>query len=134
MVRWHIGEISASHTAYMAALCSGASSSWSQDDMMEAFRCLARDFSLIRTDFIEGDGGVLAEAAKAEEAHDVAMNCELMIGYTGDMASRSQAREAFRSEDYAEVVRLLSGLSYPEDMTLAEKKMYTMALKRVNRG
>jgi len=134
LVRWHVGDISASHGAYMEALGGSASASGSQDDKMEAFRCLARDFSLIRTDFIEGEGGGLAKAAKTEEANDVAKNRELMVGYTGDAASRSQARDAFRSEDYAKVVRLLSGLSYPEDMTSTEKEMYALALKRVNPG
>ena len=67
MVRWHIGDTSASHGAYMEALGRSASYPQSQDDEMEGFRCLARDFSLIRTDFIEGDGGVLATVAEAEE-------------------------------------------------------------------
>lgn len=134
MVRWHIGDISASHGAYMQALGQGATYPRSQDDEMDAFRCLARDFSLIRTDFIEGDGGVLARAAVAEDTRDATRIRELMAGYVGDTASRSQAREALRSEDYAEVVRLLSGLSNPEAMTRAEKKMYTLALKRVSPG
>ncbi len=134
MVRWHIGDISASHGAYMEALGRSASYPRSQDDEMEAFGCLARDFSLIRTDFIEGDGGVLAKAAVAEEAHNAARHRKLIVGYVGDTAARSHARDAFRSEDYAEVMKLLGGLRYPSEMTPAEKKMYTMALKRANPG
>ena len=68
MVLYHIGDISVSHKAYIEALGAGSASRYPgfYNDKMEAFRSLAHDFALIRSDFIDGEGRILAEAAAAE--------------------------------------------------------------------
>ena len=129
MVRYHIGNASVSHESYVESLGVRDQCRYPgfYDDKMEGFRCLAHDLTLIINDFVNGNGRYHSRAAAAEKRKTNLASHELMVDAVGDNRARSQARVAFREKRYAEVVRLLTSLQYPDDLSRAESKMLEIA-------
>jgi len=136
LVRYHYGNINASHESYIEALGMQNKSQFPgfYEDELEGFQKLAQDIDLIRSDFIEGDCNILHKAAETGARRDAEKYQQNMIGYVGDTRARSQAREAFREKRYTDVVNLLGGLHYPDDLSKAEQRMYEIARQRKKPG
>lgn len=131
LVRYHIGEQSASHESYMRELgvrnhCRYPGFS---DDPMAAFRDLAHDLGFA-DDFLSGSAAVLRTAAASEASDTAEQDKRAMAGYIGDARERQRLREQFREGNYPEVVGIAQTLKYPDQMTDSERRMVEIARKR----
>jgi hypothetical protein len=131
LVRYHIGDQSASHESYMREL-----GVWDQrrypgvsEDPAAAFRDLAHDLGLA-DDFLSGSASILRTAAAREASDSVEQVKRADAGYVGDVRRRHQLRERFREGTYGEVVALAETLRYPGQMTESERRMVEIARKR----
>lgn len=133
LVRYHIGNVNASHKSYIQALSAETESQYLQiyHDPMDGFRRLAHDFALIRSDYMENEAQILIKAAEAERRWNAEQNKRMMVFYSGDSRTKSKARDAFREGKYDAVVKLLNKLQYPNDLTLAEQKMLAIAHRKL---
>ena len=95
----------------------------------DRFEALAHDLAEYCTEFLQGETKTFNDVVHRGQKK----TRNPMIDYVGDTRARERAREAFRSEDYDEVVRLMGGLQYPEDLSASEKKMYGTARSRSTR-
>jgi hypothetical protein len=132
LVRYHVGQDSASHESYMREL-----DVWDQckypgfsDDPMDAFGRLAHDLTFA-DDFLDGPATVLRQAAAKEAANTAAQQADLMAGYVGDKRKLDQLRECFREKQYSEVVRLAGELKYPDRISDSQRKMVEIARRRM---
>lgn len=131
LVRYHVGDQSASHDSYMRELgvknqCHYPGFS---DDPIAAFRDLAHDLGFA-DDFLSGSAAVLRTAA-AKDAFDTAdHDKQTMAGYLGDTDERQRLREQFREGNYTQVVGIAHRLKYPDQMTDSERRMVEIARKR----
>jgi hypothetical protein len=88
LVRYHIGNNSASHESYMRALgvrdqCKYPGYS---DDPLEAFRDLAHDL-VFADDFFTGTAAILRRAAAEEASKEAIRDAKLTAGYRGKKVS-----------------------------------------------
>ena len=88
LVRYHIGNHSASHESYMRALgvrdqCKYPGYS---DDPLEAFRDLAHDL-VFADDFFTGTAAILRRAAAEEASKEAIRDAKLRAGYRGKRVS-----------------------------------------------
>ncbi len=132
LVRYHVGQDSASHESYMREL-----NVWDQceypgfsDDPMDGFARLAHDLSFAN-DFLDGPAIVLRHAAAREAATTAAAHADQTRGNVGDKRRIDQVRQCFREKNYSEAVRLAGELKYPDRMSESERKMVEIARKRV---
>lgn len=133
-VRYHEGDQSASHEAYMREL-----GVWGQcrypgfsEDLEAPFHGLAHDLGFAE-EFLSGSAAALRRAA-AKEALDIAKHDEdLMSGYVGDVDRLEQLRTRFREGSYGDVVALADKLHYPERMTEPERRMVEIARIKTGR-
>ena len=133
LVRYCIGNQSASHEAYMRELgiwgqchCQGFS-----DDPLNGFRGLAHDLSFAE-DFLSGPAAILQRTANKEAVVEDSRSKDLMAGYVGDREKLEKLRTCFREGRYSEVITLAEELKYPESMTQSERRLLEIALKRSN--
>jgi hypothetical protein len=131
LVRYHVGNKSASHEFYMRELgvfnqCRYPGFS---ENPLQAFRELAHDVSLAQ-DFLGGTAAKLRQAAAKEAAHAKRQNEALLPRYAGDTRKLNEMRTNFREKRYRRVVKLARGLKYPRRMTESERKMLEIAHKR----
>jgi len=134
LVRYHIGEKSASHESYMREL-----GVWDQcrypgfsNDPRNEFDELAHDLSYA-ADFLVGSASTLRQAAAKEAANTAAREADAMFGDVGDKRKVDQMRRCFWEEQYSEVVRLARELKYPAQISESERKMVEIAQKRIGR-
>jgi len=133
LVRYHVGDQSASHESYMREL--GA---WEQcryrgfSEIPAAFHDLAHDLGLAE-DFLSGLAAVLLAAAAKEASNTAERNKREMAGYVDDVRHCQDLRERFRERSYDQVVALAERLKYPEQMTESERRMVEIARKRTLR-
>lgn len=132
LVRYHVGQDSASHESYMREL-----NVWDQcqypgfsDNPMDAFAGIAHDLSFA-DDFLSGSATVLRAAAAKETANTAAQQADLAAGYVGDKRKLDQLRQSFREKQYSEVVRLAGELKYADRMSESQRRMVVIARKRV---
>jgi hypothetical protein len=131
LVRYHVGDQSASHESYMRQL-----GVWDQcrypgfsNDPAVAFHDLAHDLRMA-DDFLSASAAVL-RAAAAREASDTGRQDKVaMAGYVGDVRQRQELREQFREGNYDQVVALAETLRYPEQMTESERQIVAIARNR----
>jgi len=131
LVRYHVGDQSASHESYMGQL-----GVWDQcrypgfsNDPAVAFHDLAHDLRMA-DDFLSASAAVL-RAAAAREASDTGRQDKVaMAGYVGDVRQRQELREQFREGNYDQVVALAETLRYPEQMTESERQIVAIARNR----
>jgi hypothetical protein len=131
LVRYHVGDQSASHESYMRQL-----GVWDQcrypgfsNDPAVAFHDLAHDLRMA-DDFLSASAAVL-RAAAAREASDTGRQDKVaMAGYVGDVRQRQELREQFREGNYDQVVALAETLRYPEQMTGSERQIVAIARNR----
>lgn len=135
LVRYHVGNKSASHEAYMKEL-----GVWGQcrypgfsDDPMEAFDDLAHDLSLAE-DFLKGSAVILRRAAAKEAAERASAYDRVRAAYSGDIRILDQLREHFYKKDYTEVIKLFGELRYPIQITISERKMIEIARHKIDRA
>ena len=131
LVRYHVGDHSASHESYMRELRI-----WEQcrypafsEDPKSAFHGLAHDLSFAQ-DFLVGSADILQGAAASEARTSVKRDEDLMAGYVGDKRTLDQLRSRFRETRYLEVIRLAKELKYPNRMTPSERRMVEIAQKK----
>jgi len=131
LVRYHVGDQSASHESYMREL-----GVWDQrrypgfsEDPAEAFHDLAHDLGLAH-DFLAGPAAVLRTAAARETSDTDEQNERTMVGYVGDLRQRQQLQQRFREGSYGQVVALAEALKYPDQMTESERRMVEIARKK----
>ncbi len=136
LVKYHRGGQVVSHQAYMKALgiVDACAYPGFSDDPLDGFRHLLSDLDRFGDDFLAGDGLVLRRAAKAESQRSEEEGRQFRIGSEGDLLSRSEAREQFRTKNYSRVIELLVSLEYPDDISPAERKMLELAKKRCGDG
>lgn len=134
LVRYHVGSISASHTAYWEIVGGGRARRYPGfgSTPVDAFQHLAADLAHIRSDFVDGDCSMLCEASRVEKGRSAEESRRKMVGFVGDQRAREEARKAFREKDYRKVVSLLDELRYADDMSPAEQKMLSMSKKRLS--
>lgn len=132
LVRYHWGSSNASHEFYVRELGRSAEARFPgfPDDPLAAFDDLAADLELVRADFLEGDGSALRRAAAAEEAVNERQMRELNAASVGDLRARAAAREAFRAQRYAEVVRHLESVGFPDLLSPVEQRLLELARAR----
>lgn len=135
LVRYHIGDQSASHEFYMRELGVRNQCRYPGfgEEPSAAFHDLAHDLSLA-DDFLSGPAAVLRAAAAAEVAENVEQTRRDMALYVGDVRQRQRLREQFRERNYGQVVALAETLQYPEQMPESERRMVDIARKRTDRG
>ena len=131
LVRYHVGEQSASHESYMRELGMRNQCRYPRfsDDPMAAFRDLAHDLGFA-DDFLSGSAAVLRTAAAREASDTAEQDKQAMAGYVGDTRERQRLREQFREGNYTEVVGIAQTLKYPDQMTDSERRMVEIARKR----
>ena len=131
LVRYHVGDQSASHEPYMREL-----GVWEQcrypgfsENAADSFYDLAHDVGLAE-DFLSGSAVSLRKAATNEERDTVARNEDLMVRYSGDSRTREQLCSRFQEKRYRDVVALAKQLKYPDRITESERQMIDIARKR----
>lgn len=133
MVRYHIGDQSASHESYMREL-----DVWNQcrypgfsEDPADGFRELTHDLAYA-DDFLCGDAAVLRNAAVKEALKTAQQDQQTMAVSVGDVRTLEEMRDHFRSGRYAEVIRLAAKLKYPDQMSSSEQQMVKLAGEKAN--
>jgi hypothetical protein len=131
IVRYHIGDQSASHESYMRELgvwdkCRYPGFS---DDPMESFGNLAHDLNLAE-DFVAGAPATLRSAALKEAADAARQHERLMARYVGDDRVSDGLRKSFREKNYGKVIRLAEKLKFPERLVGSEQSMVKIARKK----
>ncbi len=96
----------------------------------DQFDALAHDLGTYCAEFLAGAPEQFVDAHRRWKAS----TRDPMIAWVGDTRARAQAGEAFRSKDFACVVKLLDKLQYPEDLSASERKMYDLARSRIGPG
>jgi hypothetical protein len=131
LVRYHVGNWSASHESYMRELGVLDQRRYPgfSEDPAAAFHDLAHDLGLA-DDFLSGSAAVLRKAAAAEASDTADQNKRAMAGGVGDVRQRQVLRERFREGSYGQVVALAETLKYPDQMTESERRMVDIARKR----
>ncbi len=134
LVRYHIGDHSASHESYMREL-----GVWSRceypgfsDDATAAFVGLAHDL-LWADDFLVGTGSILRQAAAKEAVLMARRQQEEMARYVGDTRSLERLQMCFHARDYSKVLALAKELKYPERMTPVQRRMVELAQVKAGR-
>ena len=131
LVRYHVGDQSASHKSYMQELgvldhCRYPGFS---EDPAAAFYDLAHDLGWA-DDFLSGSAAVLRTAATKEASETSEQDKRATAGYVGDVRQRQLLRERFREGSYGKVVAIAETLKYPDQMTDPERRMVEIARKR----
>ncbi|MGH9718299.1 MAG: hypothetical protein ACRD4R_16440 [Candidatus Acidiferrales bacterium] len=131
LVRYYVGEESASHESYMREL-----EVWDQcrypgfsDDPLGAFVGLAHDLSFA-SDFLCGSAAMLRQAVAKEAANTATRQADLMARDVGDKRKIDQLRQSFRDKRFSQVVQLAAQLKYPDRMSESERKMVGIAQRR----
>lgn len=103
LVRYHVGEQSASHESYMREL-----GVWNQcrypgfsNDPLNAFEGLAHDLGLA-DDFLVGPGTILQQAAAKEAVSTATREADAMAGYVGDKEKIDQLHTRFREKRWSD--------------------------------
>jgi hypothetical protein len=132
LVRYHVGEQSASHESYMREL-----GVWDQcrypgfsEHPAAAFHDLAHDLGFA-DDFLSGSGVVLRTAAAKEVSDTAEKSKQATARYVGDVSQRQHLRQRFREGSYDQVVAIAKTLKYPEEMTESERRMVKIARQRL---
>jgi hypothetical protein len=131
LVRYHAGNVSASHENYMRELGVWDSCQYPNfsDDPKAAFEALAHDLTLAE-DFLTGPAIVLREAAAKEAASEKGKSEALRVQDAGDTRIREKLRMLFREKRYKDVVNCAQQLKFPDQMTKSEHKMIEIARTR----
>ena len=132
LVRYHAGPHHVTHEYYMRVVSPQGNSAYPgfSTDPLEAFSHLNADLTRFGFDFLAGDASALRRAAGSEREHEEEANRRLRIEAVGDGRQRRAAREEFRNGNFRRAVSLLSDLKYPDDLSLAEKRMLEIARQR----
>lgn len=132
MVRYHIGDQSASHESYMREL-----DVWNQcrypgfsEDSAAGFHELTHDLAFA-DDFLSGNAVILRGAAAKEALQAANREQHLMAVSVGDARKLEEMRDQFREGRYSEVMRLAAQLKYPDQMTPSERRMVHSARLKV---
>ncbi|HEV2304033.1 MAG TPA: hypothetical protein VGR93_00810 [Candidatus Acidoferrales bacterium] len=131
LVRYHVGDQSASHEFYMRELgvldqCRYPTFS---NDPMSAFEGLLHDLGFA-DDFLDGSAEKLREAAAKEEVVESDRQEDAMAGNVGDKRRIEQLHKCFHDKEYREVVNLARALKYPNRLSESERKMVEIAQTR----
>jgi len=131
LVRYHAGDQSVSHEAYMRELGVADRSQYPtfSDDPKAAFRGLAHDLTLAE-DFVTGSASILRKAAAKEEVEAVGRLEAATARYVGDSRGLEELRRFFREGRYNEVLKLAQSLKYPDRMSQSERRMVEIAHAR----
>jgi hypothetical protein len=134
LVRYHLGNQSASHESYMRELGVLDQRRYPgfSDDPAAAFHDLAHDLSWA-DDFLSASAAVLRKAAAREASDTAEQNKRATAGHFGDVRQRQQLHERFREGSYGQVVALAETLKYPDQMTESERRMVEIARKKALR-
>lgn len=130
LVAYHVGDSHVSHQSYMRqVLGPGGGNQYPgfSQDPLDGFRHLAHDLGHFGSDFLQGSAADLRRAAQAAAAAYAAESLHSMADAAGDLQKRSEARKLFRRARYAAAVERLRSLRYPEQMTPAERKLFSLA-------
>jgi hypothetical protein len=135
LVRYHIGNQSASHESYMRELGVRSQCRYPGfgEEPSAAFHDLAHDLRLA-DDFLSGSAAVLRTAAAKEGSENAEQSKRDMAIYAGDVRQRQHLRERFREGSYGQVVALAETLKYPEQMPESERRMVDIARRRTLSG
>ncbi len=101
------------------------------DDPLDGFRHLAHNLENFASDFLNGSGEALIQAALKETEKQSVQQNVLMAGYVGDTRKLQEARILFRESDYRGVVERLESLSYPELMSASERKILEISKRKL---
>jgi hypothetical protein len=127
------GNLWLEHVPYLRALGVAAGANFYpgfSDDPLDSFRHLAKDLECFAGEFLSADAATLRRAAVAAAAQRPEQARRYRAWMVGDDSARLRARELFHRHQFAEVVRLLEGLQYPEYMDAYEKKILETARRR----
>jgi hypothetical protein len=97
---------------------------------MKAFEGLAHDLNLA-DDFMVGSATILRNAAAREKAGATCQRDIDIVGYVGDAQKLDKLRGKFHEKHYAEVVKLVGEITYPERLSASELRMVEIARRRV---
>jgi hypothetical protein len=130
MVRYHVGDQSASHESYMRELGVREQCQYPgfSEDPKDAFRGLAHDL-IFADDFLTGTGAVLRRASTKEALDEATGHRDRMAGYVGDKREIERLRNGFRDKRYDDVVASFDSLKYPERLAESERRMVEIARK-----
>jgi|HubBroStandDraft_1064217.scaffolds.fasta_scaffold382976_1 hypothetical protein len=130
MVRYHVGDQSASHESYMRELGVREKCHYPgfSEDPKDAFLGLAHDLTFA-DEFLTGTGAVLRRASTKEASDEATRHADLMSGYVGDKREIERLRNGFRDKRYDDVVASFDNLKNPERLAGPERRMVEIARK-----
>jgi hypothetical protein len=131
LVRYHVGDQSASHESYMRELGARDRCRYPgfSADPKNAFHELSHDLNLAE-DFLTGSAATLRQAAAKETVNTAARDADAMAGYVGDKDKVDRLRSYFREGRYDDVVKVAQELRYPSRMSESERSMVKIAQER----
>lgn len=134
LVRYHIGDVSASHEAYMRELGVWGECEYPgfSDEVIGAFRGLAHDLVFV-DDFTWGNAEVLRGAAARQSVNSHKLGAESISAAVGDTRKREEMRARFREKKYGEVLSLAHQLKYPDQLNASERRMVELARAKSTR-
>lgn len=132
LVTYSVGNTNASHAAYMQALGVTEQAKYPgfSTNPLDGFRGLHDDLQRLGSDFLSGDGSVLATAAAAEQHELEKRSVAETRNASGDSHVLETARKAIRSKDYKTAAALFRQIRHPELLSPAERKMFELAETR----
>jgi len=132
-VAYQIDGLSLEHEQYLSALGVAKQSRflWLPKEIGdERYTSLRLDIERFLSEFLTGSAEVFLQAAK-ELAEKLALeNLRYTAELYGDIEKRQAAREAFRQKRYAEVIKIIDSIRFPQLLTASERMFADIARRR----
>ena len=121
------------HSDYLIALGANKHSKFLSTPIeagLERYHALAFDLKTLCTDFTTGDASTLVAAARNYNDALEVRGKQLNAKAVGDTEKRRLALNAFRNNQYSDVIELMESIIYPELLKSSETRMIEMARSR----